>query len=241
LFCRPYDKVLAILVESYRSAIDAAGTSAPGRMRHPDEFERLGEHLAAYYWRGKLDIGEDSLMVRFLLKAPDAVRGHMIDFIGRSLSDTKGEISKEILPRLQALWDWCWETLPKKGLPIVKTAQGFGSWYASGKFAPEWAVPRLALSAKSAGKLDAQHIVVERLEAIAEGWPIEVVAVLDALSRADAEGWGISHWREHGMVALDRTYRSEVPGAKKATADLVNYLGSRGYFQFGKILEAPSK
>lgn len=57
-----------------------------------------------FYWQGHLAL-DDGLLPRFYARASVADRTEVIEFIGRSLWNTKGEINSDIQARLVALWN----------------------------------------------------------------------------------------------------------------------------------------
>ncbi|HEY9795044.1 MAG TPA: hypothetical protein V6D30_05325, partial [Leptolyngbyaceae cyanobacterium] len=72
------------------------------QLAKPDE--RLAQHLMTLYWRGKLNLDNlEGLLTRFYAKAPDALRGYALEFVGRSLRNTKEAIEPQILNQLQLL------------------------------------------------------------------------------------------------------------------------------------------
>jgi len=235
-FCHPYDNVFEVLKDQYALAIEGLGTNVPGKSRYSDPDERLGQHLVAYYWREKLNITDpDSLLIRYLTRATNKMRCSVIEYIGRSLANTKEVVSETVLVRLKALWDWLVDSGPLAAT-IGPEAAAFGWWFISAKLPDEWAVPRLVTAARKAKKIEPEHLVAERLVKVASNWPLEAVLVFDALARNDKEGWNISHWDDEATAALESAYRSSSVDVRKAATDLINYLGSRGYVQFGKIL-----
>ena len=54
------------------------------------------------FWRGKLDGA--TIFESFLKKADDRLRASAIEFVGRSLRDTKDEVPQNIISRLQTFW-----------------------------------------------------------------------------------------------------------------------------------------
>ena len=107
VFCQPYDSTAELLEEEYGRALDHLNSPTGEGSHLRDPANRLTEHLMQLYWRGKLALDEDEgLLQRFYANAGDTLRGYAIEFIGRSLLNTDGEISTEIVARLQALWEY---------------------------------------------------------------------------------------------------------------------------------------
>jgi len=57
-FSAPYDNVFPILNDEYRAAAERSSAWDPERGTHGDPDGYLGEHLMAFYGRGKVLLGE---------------------------------------------------------------------------------------------------------------------------------------------------------------------------------------
>jgi hypothetical protein len=113
VFSQPYNDPLAVLSEEYARAVDRIGTKpdrAPGP-GNPDE--HLGEHLMVFYWRGKL--GLDGLLAKFYARASADLRRETMEFVGRSLGSTKGDVEAEVIEKVVALWPDALRGLPRLG------------------------------------------------------------------------------------------------------------------------------
>src|SRR5262249_16059360 len=102
VFSQPYNDPLDVLSEEYSRAVDRIGTK-PQRASGPGNPEwHLGEHLMAFYWRGKL--GLDGLLAKFYARAGADLRRETMESVGRWLGDTKGDVEAEVMEKLAALW-----------------------------------------------------------------------------------------------------------------------------------------
>ena len=52
----------------------------------------------------------------------------------------------------------------------------------------------------------------------------------------NTDGWGILGWCQQGQEIIRAARRSGDLEARKKAEDLINVLSSRGYFDFGKLL-----
>ena len=234
-FCPPYDNVFDAIPEIYACAIATLGQNAGVKSRYGDPDERLGQHLVAFYWRGRMGLEPTSPLVKYFSDASDKMRASVITHIGRNLKGTKDEIPPEVLGRIKNLWDWLMDG-PLASTVGPETAAAFGWWFISEKLSDDWAIPRLVAATKLAKNTEPEHFVVERLPTLADKWPVEVLSVFDTLARNDKEGWRVMHWGKAATTVLDLAYRSGDPNAKRAATELIHYLGTRGYLEFGKIL-----
>jgi hypothetical protein len=138
---RPITETFAALGGEYDAAVDRIGRPAPKHGPPPDE--AVAEHLMVFYWLGQIPLtGEGSeLLSRFFEVAEDRLRGHAIQFMGRSLRNTEGDIPHDVRDRFIALWKVrlaaARETAPNKELAA------FGWWFGSKKLDPEWAMAQL--------------------------------------------------------------------------------------------------
>jgi len=231
--CPPYDTVFDILEGEYRRSLDMIGTVSrePRLLGDPDE--RLAEHLMVLYWRGKLGLDEaEGLVDHFFQKAPQRARQHALAFIGRSLQNTEGEVAAQVLERLVALWN---KRLTEVRLPTTELS-GFGWWFISSKFEEAWAVEQLRQALEVGGKVEADHLVVERLGQIASAMPRAAVECLRLLVEGDKEGWHIQMWRDDARTILASALGSEDPSAREIAQHLLDRLGKRGYWGFFRDL-----
>jgi hypothetical protein len=240
-FCQPYDNVFEVLQKQYLLGIESLGASTHSKKRYGDPDERIGQHLASYYWRGKVNLESDSLFSQYLVKSSDKMRGSVIAFIGRSLENTKKSVPEAVLSRLQTLWDWMTKSGSIIGTIGTEASASFGWWFTSEKFPDEWTMPRLLAAVERAKIIEPDHMVAEKLVKVASKWPVESIRIFEALAKNDKEGWKISYWADEAMATIETALSSNSPEAKTAAVQLVNYLGSRGYVQFGKILSQGSK
>lgn len=232
--CWPYDNVLQILRPFYRFAVDRIGIRRVDTWDDPDQ--KLAEHLIVFYWRGKLTLN-DSLFVRFWEKAPDAMKAYAIEFVGRSLARTEGEIPEEILDRLKQLWE--------KRLAITKTAQhhsvfekelaAFGWWFVSKKFDTGWTIAQLSKSLRLARKVKPAHMVLEHLASTVHTHPQESIECLRMIAEDDRKGRHIYASRDNLREILSAALRH--PTAADEARQVINYLGSRGFLEFRDLLE----
>lgn len=232
-FCRPYDNVFELLREQYLHAIKRIGLKDRiAGLYEPDN--DLAEHLMTFYWRGKIEI-EDSLLSELWSKAPDSLRGHAIEFIGQALKATIKPIPEEIIERLKVLWDKRLDSAKKKPEDHEKEMAAFGWWFISGQFDAEWATKQLHEVLKQIKKTEITDEVLARLAAIAESYPIQAIECLRFIAEGDKEGWLISAVSEDAKKILNVALNN--PVSEDATKRTINYLCSRGFFDFKELLK----
>ena len=239
-FCQAYDNVLDVLSDQYKMAVDRISEVNEAKDDIESPNVRLAEHLMVYYWRKTLDLEKgEGLLRQFWIVAPPNIRGRAIEYIGRSLSNTEEEVPGDILKRLKDLWEWRLSEF--QGCPDITVylpeLESFGWWFASGKFDNPWAMKQLLESLALAKQTDPDDRVVERLAELSEKMPLEAVQCLKHLCEGDKEGWEMHGWKKYAKTILGTALKSEGEIAE-AAENLIHYLGSRGWLEFGELLKS---
>jgi len=236
IFCRPYDDVFQafqILRDVYAHAIDQIGQHEVRFRYLTDPNGGLAEHLMAFYWRGKVDL-KDPLFVSFWEKAPDPLRAHAIEFIGRSLKYTDESIPSEIIERLKELWEERFSQVKKDSVKHEREVAAFGWWFVSGKFDVDWSITMLSEALKLVPKTEPADMVIEQLSEIAETYSLESIECLRRIAEGDKEGWLLYTNEE----AIRKVLQSGLanPNTRKRTEEFINYLGRRGFLSYRDLL-----
>jgi hypothetical protein len=236
VFSEPYDNVLGILRPQYEQAVKRIGSRHDDARWLADPDEKLAEHLMVFYWRGKLLL-DDPLLASFWKNASDGLRGHALEFVGRALKRTEGDIPEEILDRLKQLWKVRLATAKKARQPsnFEREMAAFGWWFVSGKFDVDWAIGQLSESLRLTRKADPDHMVLEHLATTAETHPQESVECLRMVAEGDREGWNLHAGRDHVRRILEVGLQH--PSAADEAKRVIHYLGSRGFREFRDLLE----
>jgi hypothetical protein len=244
VFCTPQDTVLEILKLQYAAAVEKLKGKAETQDRPHNPEEHLAEHLMAFYWTGKLSLSDpEGLFARFWINAEDQLRGHALEFIGRSLSGSNGTVPRDVLERLIALWQTRIETARSSLNPddYYHEIASFGWWFTSGQFDDNWAMENLKAAIDLAHRVQPDHLVVERLASIVDDMPLPAVESLRLIINADTEGWGIYGWRDEAELILGKAIRGTEPAARDAAIEIIHQLGARGYSEFRALLPSSSR
>ena len=110
----------------------------------------------------------------------------------------------------------------------------FGYWFISGEFDDIWAMAQLLESLKLSQKTKQEHSVIGKITKLVHAMPIESVQCLELIARGDREGWKIHQSRDEAMSILAAALRTD---AASSAENLIHYLGSRGYIDFGDLLK----
>jgi hypothetical protein len=241
VFNSPYTAVFNILREEYYRAIDRIGTTSGEKHYTRDPDDRLAEHLMILYGRGHIGFDDpDGLLHHFFQKAPGDVRGHAIWLVGRDFNEMEGDVPKEVLERLQALWaDRIDEARNAESRsPYVAELSAFGGWFASGKFDDLWAITQLREVLKLAGSAEPYHSVLERLAALADSMPAIAVECLGLMVESDKKRRYIYSWHEQMRSILASAINSPDQTTQQLAEALINRLlaRDRAYAGFRDLL-----
>ena len=232
-FCRLYGKVLELLKDQYRTAVERIG-APPSETRWPiDPEERLAEHLMVFYCQGTLAL-DDELMIAFWNKASDALRAHAIAFLGRSLTERKSRIPEQVLARLRTLWQARTHAAQQHPEHHKKEMAAFGWWFASGRFDPDWAFTQLRTVLQLGREAEPDYMVIKTLDALARGYPVETVRCLKMMIEGDIQGLTI--YSEQDSIRAILRAALDNPGAHADAVRSINQLASLGFIEFKDLL-----
>ncbi len=188
-YCTPYDAVFDWLRDEYAFAVEQIGTHnhAWGNKGAPDY--SLGQHLAVYYWSGKLD-NDSSLLPAFFDRADGKLRGHVLSFVGRSLRNSDGAISSDITKRLMTLLEKRVEVARQHPDNAIEELAGYGWWFTCGKLDVDWSLRQLLEILRLTGRIESEHMVVEELAKTSGREPLRCVEALKMIVEGDKKGWG---------------------------------------------------
>jgi hypothetical protein len=236
-YSQPFDKVFDWLRGEYAFAVEQIGSHKHGWSQPQAPDYSLAQHLMSFYWRGKID-HKSEILTAFYSRADAPLRAHVLSFIGRSLRNTKEAIPKEVVDRLKVLWTQMVESA-KQRPTLADEFKEYGWWFASSKLDDQWSLAQLLEALRLANRVEPDHLVVERLVALASSMPNPSIQALRMMIEGDSNGWGVLGWTDKAKEII-RTVRKSGDGqARDAADDLVNLLGSRGLFDFGELLKEP--
>lgn len=237
LFNRVHPDALEILGDVFRRQlprlVDAPVDS--GKARH-DGLKHFVQHLALHYWYNDIDLSDTSMMRTLLNTANAKYIKELANFVGFRLYKDKGEDVKEReIKKLVALWG-----------AIVKLTQDddtknealeeFGTWFASGKFDPQWSLEQLTYAVSKAGKIRLDHAVLGYMETLVEKHPKESLKALSAMIDGTRERWAVSSWNKSATVIIQAAYNSDNDDVKQLAKGLANKLVAQGYTEYRKII-----
>jgi len=228
-FYRTFKSEFAYAVEQVASAPSTDhGREQPMR--------RLGEHLMFLYGWGELRLDDDEgLLRRFIKNATPDLRRHTISFVGESLEESE-KVPNDVIERFMLLWEEYWGGPGKGDAQAQPDAWLFGLWFSCPHFRERWALDWLEQFVEVTPTPDPDHAVAKRLAEIAHVDPVKSVRILDRMIRGDREGWRIHSYLEPAREILKQAMKATGEPRGQAFV-LIDYLGRRGYTEFGELLK----
>lgn len=237
LFNRVHEEAFKILGTVFKRQLPrlAMPITDDGKRRH-EGLKHLVQHLALHYWYGDMDLTDSSMMSTLLSMASAGYIKELTNFIGFRLYKSKDiEINEAQIAKLAELWSAVVE-LTKKDDTKVEALEEFGTWFASGKFEPKWALDQLLYVAQKTDKIHLDFAVLEYLEKLVDKYPTESIKALSAMVDSSRERWAIGSWSEHATAIIRTAYGSNDTSVKELARALANKLVAKGYPEYRTIV-----
>jgi hypothetical protein len=234
-FTQPHAALLPLLMPAYRRAVSRIGKA--GLLRHPiSPDSRLAEHLMAYYWWGKLDLGVGGLLDSFYAVAPSQLRAHAIWFLRSFLSQI--DAPPEAFERLRKLMESRLAAASQVPSPdeFAQELGMFGYWFLEGHFDERWALHTLLSALRLARGTQDEKNVVKRLAELCPRYPVECVECLRFIIEGDREHWVIVLTEGDARDVLRLAMDSNIPQAALGARRLIQDLIRLGYYDFRTLL-----
>jgi len=231
----PHIEYYRLFKEQYAYAVAQSAKVTPVEKTRENPMNRLGEHLMILYGRGQLGLDDDAgLLRRFLSDSHPDIRRHAVGSVGFSLeSDQK--IPEQIINRFMPLWETYWQGAGKKDAEEKPDSFMFGTWFAYGQFPEGWALEQLEKFVEVTGKAEPHGEVMEQLAKVSPSGVARAVRILDQMVRGDKEGWRTYEWKDSARQILKMAMGTGGE-ARTQAEQVINFLGRRGFAEFGKLL-----
>lgn len=236
VWVRPHIEFYRRFKSQFAYAVDQAAEVELVERSREQPMHHLGEHLMLLYGRGELGLDDDGdILRRFITSANPEIRRHAIGFVGQSLQ-SDDDLPEEVLKRFMSLWEEYWTNTGHADAKEKPNARLFGTWFGCGKFPPQWSIDRLLEYVEIAPEVEPDHSVIEHLAEIADTDILAATRILDRMVHGDNEGWRMYGWIESAERILSLAMQAG-DQARSDADQLINYLGRRGYMDFGKLLK----
>ncbi len=226
-----------LLGDQYRRAISELESPSSDDQLLGDSGEALVTHLMSLYWQGLIDFGSnDGLLDDFYARASVERRAQALEALGHGLVDA-GALAEDGARRLRALWQRRLAAVQESGNPdAAAELRGYAWWFGSGHLEPDWALAQLRMMLESGGRVEADHVVAERLALLRSSHPLAVVRALELLVETGTREWFVLGSREEITAIL--TEALAAGGESEARArDLTNRLVARGHREYNELLQ----
>jgi hypothetical protein len=240
VYDQAFNNMLLVLHNEYARAIERIGEagSKSGDLENPDV--RLGDHLLMYYCRGLLH--GDDLLDRYFEQAPAATSGRAMANLGHSFASTEGEIAADVVARVTELVDRRIEAVESRQAGArPEELREYGWFLAADVFDKDWALSKLIKVTALVGKVEPDHMIYERLAALVDERPLEVVNCLSAMVEVEKEGWGLLGSKEEIRSILKSVVSGANVAAREQAIAIINRLGERGYLEYRDLLSSQRK
>jgi hypothetical protein len=235
MWVRPHIEYYRIFRPQYSYSVEQTANVDFSEDTYEQPMFRLGEHLMILYGRGQLGLDDDGGLLRqFLKTANSIIRRHTIGFVGQSIKDDE-KLPDEVIERFKTLWDLYWSEPGKDDAAEKPDAWLYGSWFSCGHFPEQWSLDNLGKFVEVAPIPEPDHAVIENLAKIAHFDIHKSLRILDVMIRGDSEGWRIRSWEESAKTILKMALKTTGYTYEKSVS-LIDYLGRRGYTDYGELL-----
>lgn len=236
----PRPETVGLLQRQYERAAREKFIAPPRGHRTADPRYRLSEHLMQMYWSGMIELDDPAeLLPAFYVNAPAGLKGRALEFVGRSLDASKGELDPEVKHRLMLMWDQRFAAHRNTGPTgdAVDELKYFGWWFASRKLDEVWVISRLVSTLSVVGTLAPEFMVLTALAELAEAHPRPAVDALTLIVESDRKGWSMVASQGAITTILNSVLVCADSAAVADARRLVDLLGAKGHREFRHLLE----
>ena len=232
-WCPPFDPVYDVLQHEYEAAVERVPSNGSVGFASDERADaKLGEHLATLFWRGHL---QPPLLERWFELADDDLAGRVMNFLGRALRNTEGDIDPEVLPRIRQLWDSRLDVIGSEPEAHKSEADAFAYTFASAKLNDEWSLASLEITLRPGAPRWLSRPVIERLAEIAATKPAEATRYTLRILEGAANNWDHHRWRDQVrdvMAATNHATDQETLENRNAIADHYVKRGDHNFRAF---------
>jgi hypothetical protein len=234
IYTRPYTNVFELLHGTYVRSAELVGSGGHGfRWMSADPAESLGDHVAAFFWRGAIDL-DDALVTTYWKNAAPEAREHVIESLGRWAREA--ELKPEIVDRLQQFWHFAKTHASGDDQTELK---GFDWWFLAPGLPADWRLDELLALFDEDVRPRTGTLIAEELARLASQRPLKALRVLRSLIEGE-DIWFPDASREHVERVLRIGYTSSDARTRSLAYDTVNLLLRKGYRHFANVVEQPA-
>jgi hypothetical protein len=235
-WCPPYDSAFRTLRSDYEAFVQAVPSGVAAGTLHKESVDaKLGQHLVTFFWRGLADI---SLLDEFFDRADDELASDVMEFVGRVLHNTTGDLSDGIRVRIQELWERRLAAGAEDPKAHQAELRAFGMTFASAKLDPEWTLGNLERAVALAGAPKLGQWVVERLVDLVLSRPAVATRILAGMLEHPENEWDHIGWRDEARAIVERAIRRGDSAAVDSCRSIVDNYVRHGELDFRGLLDS---
>lgn len=232
-WCQPYDPMFDLLRTEYAAAIERVPSGGGRDLSNSDEADqKLGEHLVTFHWRGRLP---QALLERWFEVANDELAAHSMEFVGRALQNTEGDIAAEVLQRIRDLWDWRCDAISDDPEQHPLEASVFAPTFVSSKLDDDWSLATLETTLAAGSPDWLGHDVIERLAEIATFKPATATRLVLRMLENAANEWDHATWEDPVRSLLIATTDAQDDETRDHRGAIISHYVARGYYDFKNL------
>ncbi len=229
MYSGAYDDVFEILGSQYEKAVGDMSEKKLTSRSNPDL--GLAQHLAAYYWRGRLTL-KDKLFQEFMRLGSEDTISMFLLTIGRGVGEG-AEIPSEAL---QQLADWTVSKWRSRRRTAKKALSAFGWWFPHGPLGDSrWRIELLRKAVMKSGTVQNLDQVLKTLEELALDMPDQVIGCLRALALGSTNESTTYHLSSKSETILEKAVQGASISTLKRIREIADHFGSHGYFQYRRF------
>jgi hypothetical protein len=196
--------------------------------------ELLGDHLVLLLMWDAMQRDDELVATYFELASPATIAG-VLGHLGWLFGRSEDPLPTDVIERAKDLWDWRAE-LVRTGQASLDELSEFFWWARSDHFEPAWWLPRLAQAVEGPA-FDSRGLIGERLEAVAQASPTQVIFILERLLAGRDEPMSRYDLVEHAPAIIAAALDSGVPQDVEAADRVMNFLGRGGHLRIKELVD----
>lgn len=236
-WCRPLDPMLDLLRDEYEAAIERVPSGGTRDLSNSEDVDqKLGEHLLTFNWRGQLP---RPMLERWFEVVDDQLAAHSMEFVGRALRNTQGDVDSTVLQQIRALWDWRIEVIQSQPAEHQLEASAFAATFMSSKLDEEWSLAALDITVAASGPKWLGRDVIERLAQVAQTKPEIATRIVWRILEGSTRDWDHVAWKNRVQDLLRVTIECVDAETVDHRSAIIDYYVKRGYFDFKELVRSP--
>ena len=235
-WCPPFNQSYDALQHEYEAAVERVPSEGTVDFTGNERADaKLGEHLVTFHGRGCL---QPALLEQWFERADDELAARVMDFLGRSLNNTEGDIEPRVLQRIRQLWDSRLEAIAQQPEAHKSEADAFAYTFASAKLDDDWSLAALEITLRAGSSRWRGRPVLSRLAEIASTKPAEATRCTLRMLKGSANSWDHLRWRDQVRHVLAATSHTTDPDAIENRDAIVDHFVTRGNHEFRDYISA---